>query len=96
MIRRAPAPQPLPAVDGPNSDNALVGLALRRSRMAAGIEQRALALTMGVSIWTLNRTESGKRRFDVRWLEKLPPEIRAPVASLLRGRMQQQLRSLRD
>ena len=60
-----------------------VGTVLREARLRAGMEQRALAITMGVSPFTLNRVERGRQRFRDEWLDRMPADIGGPVADAL-------------
>ena len=65
--------------------NEEVRVALRTARLDAGITSSALADMMGVSIWTLSRVEHGARSFDPAWLDRMPRDVRTPVAALLAG-----------
>ena len=57
---------------------------LRDRRLALGISQTELARTLGISVWSLNRIENGKRSFDASsLLPRLPTPIADCVAYLL-------------
>jgi transcriptional regulator with XRE-family HTH domain len=67
---------------------------LRDRRLALGISQTELARTLGISVWSLNRIEHGKRSFDASLLPRLPTPIAKRVAYLLGYEMSQEKKRL--
>jgi DNA-binding XRE family transcriptional regulator len=72
-----------------------VGPTLRKAREAAGLTQTEVADALGITLWTYNRLENGKRTFESGWISHLPPSMRRPVVRLLVHRAQQNLNFLR-
>ena len=70
-----------------------IGTVLREARLQTGTEQQELARVLGVSPFTLNRVERGHQPFRDEWLDRLPSDIRRPVAEALavyyRGRAEE-------
>ena len=60
-----------------------IGDVLRQARLASKISQGSLAKRLGISIWSLNRVEHGKGKFDTDWMECMPPSIRSVVKTAL-------------
>lgn len=73
----------------------MIGKVLRDARLAAGITQSLLAELLGTTPDKLNKTEAGTRGFDEAWLERLPPEIRGPVAAELERDCLERLATIR-
>jgi hypothetical protein len=73
-----------------------VGPALRKARIEANLTQTDVAESLGISLWTYNRLENGRRTFEQKWVRLLPPEIRPPIVQLLTSRAMTQLRFLRS
>ena len=59
--------------------------ALRSSRLSAGMTQQELADILGITPWTYNRIEKGKRSFQAEWLRKLPPILTSKRAFIAVG-----------
>jgi DNA-binding XRE family transcriptional regulator len=79
-----------------NGEGMKIGEVLRQARIKGGISQTALAKTMGLPIFTLNRVEAGTRSFDENWMSLLPIEIRAPVSKMLEKEYREKLDRLRS
>ena len=77
-----------------NGDDMAIGMVLRQARIKAGISQSALAHTMALPIFTLNRVEAGTRSFDEDWIPLLPIEIRKVVSKVLEKEYRMKLKRL--
>lgn len=53
---------------GEESDDASTGRRLRKLRQVAGIEQKAMACTLGISPSMLVHLEHGRRRWKAEWI----------------------------
>jgi len=65
--------------------NTNIGLILRNTRLDHEMTQQEVADWLGVSLWTYNRLENGKRHFDKEWIKDLPPKLRFPVVQYLQN-----------
>jgi DNA-binding XRE family transcriptional regulator len=72
-----------------------IGSVLRQARINADMTQTQVANQIGVSLWTYNRVENGRRTFDEAWLQHLPQNIRQPLVDLMTEHTEQQLTFLR-
>jgi len=68
-----------------------IGDAIRKARTNAELTQQEMADNLGISLWTYNRLENGKRTFDTEWLAKLPYGMRPTIAAVLSARYRAQL-----
>ena len=73
-----------------------IGAVLRKARIDNNLGQQELARIMGISVWTLNRFEHGKRQFDIDWLARIPVKVRAPIAKYLSMQTQRQFWHLKS
>jgi DNA-binding XRE family transcriptional regulator len=73
-----------------------IGPTLRKARIDANLNQIDIAEALGISLWTYNRLENGKRTFESHWVSLLPEKVRRPVVQLLTQRAQQNLNYLRS
>jgi DNA-binding XRE family transcriptional regulator len=65
--------------------NTNIGFILRNARLDHEMTQQEVADWLGVSLWTYNRLENGKRHFDKEWIKDLPPKLRFPVVQYLQN-----------
>jgi DNA-binding XRE family transcriptional regulator len=73
-----------------------IGPTLRKAREDAKLTQIEVATALGISLWTYNRLENGRRTFESSWVPLLPDSVRKPVVQLLTIRAQQNLNFLRS
>jgi DNA-binding XRE family transcriptional regulator len=71
-----------------------VGIVLRNARRNAGYTQEQVAEMLGISLWTYNRLENGRRTFDQDWIECLPQNLRLPVIRYLRSQFESEITRL--
>jgi hypothetical protein len=73
----------------------IIGRMLRDARFAENMTQQEVADALGVSLWTYNRLENGRRHFDEAWIERLPVGLRQPIVKYMESRCHAQLDFLR-
>lgn len=62
-----------------------VGDCLREARLSAGLYQAQVANMLDINRWVYNRVENGHLPFKREWLEKLPLNMRRPMATYFRA-----------
>ena len=71
-----------------------IGGMLREACFIQDITQQEVADAIGVSLWTYNRLENGRRHFDQRWVERLPNGLRQPIVKHLQDLCHERLEFL--
>ena len=71
-----------------------IGGMLREARFIQDMTQQEVADAIGVSLWTYNRLENGRRHFDQRWVERLPNGLRQPIVKHLQDLCHERLEFL--
>jgi transcriptional regulator with XRE-family HTH domain len=70
------------------------GAALRRMRLEAGLPQKALAETLGISPQYMSDIESGSRTLPRHIISRMPPKIKSAVVAALKSEMQTKIDEL--
>ncbi len=70
------------------------GAALRRMRLEAGLPQKALAETLGISPQYMSDIESGSRALPRHIISRMPKKIKSAVVKALKSEMQTQIDEL--
>lgn len=78
------------------SEKQIIGELLRAAREDADLTQSRVAKALGISLWSYNRLENGRRRFEPQWIADLPAQIRPAMVEFFRHRAERELALLRE